>query len=415
MDYSHFISPHSARRAPSAIRELVPMASIPGMISLHEGNPNPEMYPYVGLNFLLRTGETITVPSGELVRALEYTQTNGFPQLLAWLKNLQILEHRPSFRDNFDVCIGSGSQDLISKAFDMLLSEGDVLLCESPTYVGSLSYLRPLSCKFVNIITDADGLIPDALESALKNWKDLATRPRVLYTVPIGGNPTGCSTTVERKKRIYEIAHQYNIIILEDDPYYYLQFGAERDVSYFSMDVDQRVIRFDSFSKTLSAGLRVGWVSGPKPLIERIVFHSQSSIVHASGVSQLLVLKVLQHWEISGFIAHTVKVSNFYKEKSDAFLASAERHLKGLAEWVAPKAGMFVWIKLLGINDSAKLIKEKAVEKKVLLVPGVEFFPNMQATPYVRASFSIASTSEIDVALSRLAEIIRSSKIAAKI
>ncbi|KAJ3106994.1 hypothetical protein HK100_003655 [Physocladia obscura] len=363
------------------------------------------MYPYVGLSFQLRDGESITVPTAELVQALQYSPTNGIPQLVSWLKDVQIAEHKPPFLDSFDVCVGNGSQDVLTKAFDLLLSEGDTLLCESPAYVGSLSYLRPLGCKFANVSTDADGLIPDALEYILENWKDTATRPRVLYTVPIGGNPTGCTTTVDRKKKIYEIAQKYDIIILEDDPYYYLQFGAERDLSYFSIDTDQRVLRFDSFSKILSAGLRVGWVSGPKPLVDRIILHSQSSILHASGISQLLVYKTVQHWGLQGFFEHTQNVSKFYKQKGDVFLASAERHLKGLAEWVAPTAGMFVWIKLLGINDSASLIKQKAVEKKVLLVPGFEFFPNPQATPYVRASFSTASGEEIDAALSRLAEI----------
>ncbi|KAJ3129428.1 hypothetical protein HK100_008648 [Physocladia obscura] len=406
-DYSRFISPRSARRAPSAIRSLAPLMSLPGMISLGGGNPNPAMFPYVGLSFQLRSGESITVPETELAQALQYSPTNGIPPLVKWLRDLQISEHSPPFAGDFDVCVGNGSQDVLTKAFDMLLSEGDTLLCESPAYVGSLAYLRPIGCKFSDVPSDAEGLIPDALENVLANWNDCATRPRVLYTVPIGGNPTGCSTTVERKKRIYKIAQKYNIIILEDDPYYYLQFGKKRAASYFSMDLDQRVLRFDSFSKILSAGVRVGWVTGPKLLVERIALHSQSSILHASGVSQLLVWKVLQHWGLDGFRAHTQDVSAFYEEKGIAFLRSAEHHLKGLAEWVQPNAGMFVWIKLLGIDDSASLIKQKAVEKKVLLVPGFEFFPNPKTTPYVRASFSTATAEEIDIALARLAEIIR--------
>ncbi|KAJ3201060.1 hypothetical protein HDU82_008395 [Entophlyctis luteolus] len=407
MDYSRFISPRSARRAPSAIRSLAPLAAVPGMISLGGGNPNPSLFPYVSLSFKLQDGTDIALSDAELAQALQYSPTNGIPSLVKWLKQLQIAVHNPPFGDAFDVCVGNGSQDVLTKAFDMLLSEGDWLLCECPAYVGSLAYLRPLGCKFVDVPSDGEGLIPTALESALANWKDLKTKPRVLYTVPIGGNPTGCSTTVERKRKIYEIARAHDIIILEDDPYYYLQFGASRAESYFSMDVDQRVLRFDSFSKILSAGVRIGWVTGPKELVERIALHSQSSILHASGVSQVLVFKVLDHWGLDGFLKHTRKVAAFYEEKSTAFMGSAQKHLKGLAEWVQPNAGMFVWIKLLGIADSSSLIKQKAVEKKVLLVPGFEFFPNSTTTSYVRASFSTASFEEIDIALQRLSEIIR--------
>ncbi|KAJ3023775.1 UNVERIFIED_CONTAM: hypothetical protein HDU68_008458 [Siphonaria sp. JEL0065] len=407
MDYSRFISAKSARRQPSAIRQLAPLMALPGMISLGGGNPHPQTFPYVGLSFRLRSGELIEVPEAELAAALQYSPTNGIPALVKWLKDLQTTEHKPPCGDNFEICVGNGSQDVLTKAFDMLLSEEDTLLCESPAYVGSLAYLRPLGCKFADVPSDGEGLEPDALESVLANWKDAATRPKVLYSVPIGGNPTGCSTTLERKKRIYEIARKYDIIILEDDPYYYLQFGKTRTASYFSMDVDGRVLRFDSFSKILSAGVRVGWVTGPKQLVDRIVLHSQASILHASGMSQMLVYKVLQHWGIEGFLKHTASVSAFYEEKGNAFMKSAEKYLKGLAEWVQPNAGMFVWIKLLGVTDSASLIKTKAMEKKVLMVPGFEFFPNPKTTPYVRASFSTATAEEIDIALSRLAEIIR--------
>ncbi|KAI9327887.1 pyridoxal phosphate-dependent transferase [Obelidium mucronatum] len=397
MDYSRFISPKSARRQPSAIRQLAPLMALPGMISLGGGNPHPNTFPYVGLSFRLRSGEEIDVPESELAAALQYSPTNGIPALVKWLKDLQLQEHKPPCGDDFDVCVGNGSQDVLTKAFDMLLSEGDTLLCESPAYVGSLAYLRPLGCRFAETRS----------RRSLANWGDAATRPKVLYSVPIGGNPTGCSTTLARKKQIYALAQRFDLLILEDDPYYYLQFGDTRTPSYFSMDVDGRVLRFDSFSKILSAGVRVGWVTGPKALVERIALHSQASILHASGMSQMLVYKVLEHWGIDGFLKHTAGVSAFYEEKGNAFMKSAEKHLKGLAEWVQPNAGMFVWIKLLGVTDSASLIKTKAMEKKVLMVPGFEFFPNPRTTPYVRASFSTATAEDIDVALSRLAEIIR--------
>ncbi|KAI8829097.1 pyridoxal phosphate-dependent transferase [Chytriomyces cf. hyalinus JEL632] len=369
MDYQAFIAPLSKRRQPSAIRSLMPLMAQPGS-GKHvpiRGNEHPAV-------------QTLTLDEQEVATGLQYSPTNGLPRLVDWLRNVQTTEHKPPVE--FDVCVGNGSQDMFTKAFDMLLTSEDTLLCESPAYVGPSP-----SCDH----WDANlGLQPTELERVLAEWNDPATRPRVLYSVPIGGNPTGCSTTLERKKEIYEIARKYNLLIVEDDPYYYLQFGETRTPSYFSMDVDGRVFRFDSFSKILSAGVRVGCVTGPKPLIERITLHSQASILHASGMSQLMVQKVLEHWGIEGFLEHT------------------DAHLTGLAEWVEPNAGMFVWIKLSGIRDSSSLIKMKAVEKKVLLVPAFEFFPNPKVTPYVRASFSTATHEEIDLALARLADLIRS-------
>ncbi|KAI8619541.1 pyridoxal phosphate-dependent transferase [Chytriomyces sp. MP71] len=407
-DYTSFFTERSARRQPSAIRSLAPLMALPGMISLGGGNPHPSTFPFVGMSFTLRNGEVITVSEEDAALGLQYSPTNGLPGLVSWLKDLQTTEHKPPCGADFDICVGNGSQDVLTKAFDMLLDGNSTLLCEAPAYVGSLAFLRPIGCKFAEIPSDSDGLNPDALEATLSSWSETqGPRPRVLYSVPIGGNPTGCSTTLARKKHIYEIACKYDILILEDDPYYYLQFADTRTPSYFSMDTQQRVLRFDSFSKILSAGVRVGWVTGPKPLVERIVLHSQASILHASGMSQLMVMKLLQKWGIQGFLEHTVGVSQFYKEKGAFFLECASRHLKGLAEWVEPNAGMFVWIKLNGIRDSSSLIKTKAMEKKVLMVPGFEFFPNPRETPYVRASFSTATKEQIEEACVRLAELIR--------
>ncbi|TPX62847.1 hypothetical protein PhCBS80983_g00084 [Powellomyces hirtus] len=407
-DYSSFFTPRSAARQPSAIRALQPLLSIPGMISLGGGMPNQETFPFKDLKFTLKEqagGGEITVSSDNLQKALQYSSTNGMPEFVAWLKDLQSSVHSPPY-ESFDVCVGNGSQDVLTKAFEMLLGEGDNLLIEAPAYVGSLAFLKPLGAKFVELPVDAEGLNPDTLESTLRDWPNPATRPKVLYTVPVGGNPTGTSTSAERKRRIYDIASRYDIIILEDDPYYYLQFAAERAPTYFSLDRDQRVLRFDSFSKIFSAGMRLGWVTGPAPLVDRIALHSQTTLLHPSGVSQMLAFSLLDSWGKTGFLEHTLRVAAFYKDKRDTFLAAAEKRLKGVAEWVVPDAGMFVWLKLLGIADSSDLIRTKATEKKVLLVPGFEFFPNPRTTPYVRASFSQASPENMDEALKRLAELV---------
>jgi kynurenine/2-aminoadipate aminotransferase len=242
---------------------------------------------------------------------------------------------------------------------------------------------------------------PHALEEIL-----MASKYKVMYTIPSAGNPSGATSTLERKKRIYQLAQKHQLLILEDDPYYYLQFD-QRIQSYFSMDTDGRVLRFDSLSKTLSAGLRLGWVTGPKPLIERITYHQQSTNLHASGISQLIASCLLEKWGVDGFYAHIASICEFYKEKRNQFLELAQIHLAPVADWNPPSGGMFVWIRLKTIKDSKELIASKAKEKKVLLLPGIEFFiPNSPPTNYVRASYSTASKEQMDLALQRLREVI---------
>ena len=211
---------------------------------------------------------------------------------------------------------------------------------------------------------------------------------------------------LERRREVYAIAQEHGLLVIEDDPYYYLQFGERRLPSLLSMDVDGRVLRFDSFSKVLSSGLRLGFASGPRPLLERLDLHTQAVNLHTSGLSQAVALKLLQHWGREGFERHVQAICTFYRGQRDAFLQSATRHLDGLAEWSTPDAGMFVFLKLLGVEDSYKLITERAVSEKVLLVPGVAFSPSAARSSHVRAAYSTATPEQMDEALRRLARLL---------
>lgn len=254
---------------------------------------------------------------------------------------------------------------------------------------------------------DEYGLIPSKLESMLNTFHDVGGRakPRVLYIIPTGQNPGGATLTTERKKEIYKIACRHDLIILEDDPYNFLSYGSApappvgRDAdftrpvapSFFSLDTEGRVLRFDSFSKVLSSGLRLGTVTGPKAFVERMDLVSQAAALHTSGVSQMMVSKLLTHWGASGWSEHVRKVSLFYARRRDVFLAAVERHLSGLVDYTVPTAGMFVYFHLRGVADAKRLIETKARDARVLLVPGQSFSPKDQPSNGVRASFSTAT------------------------
>ena len=298
-EYASRLTQRSLARRPSAIRALQPLVAQPGMISLGGGMPNPSTFPFTKITASLRDGSEIELSGARLEASLQYSPTLGLPPLLAHLQALQEAEHGVSDRQ-VSLCVTTGSADALSKAFDALLDEGDALLVESPTYSGSLAYLQPIGCQLVGVRCDAGGLDPSHLEEVLAGWDEGRNegrrRPRVLYTIPTGGNPTGASLSLARRQRIYDVARTYDLLLLEDDPYHWLQFSAARRPSLLSLDRDGRVLRFDSFSKLLASGLRLGWATGPPALIERLELHGQASNLQTCGLAQGLVAALLDAW-----------------------------------------------------------------------------------------------------------------------
>eukprot|EP00058_Branchiostoma_floridae_P026217 XP_002611707.1 hypothetical protein BRAFLDRAFT_63603 [Branchiostoma floridae] len=193
-----------------------------------------------------------------------------------------------------------------------------------------------MGCNMLEVETDEHGPKISSLRSILSNWNPTDSAdvwsdiPRVFYTVSSGSNPTGVTTSLERKQQVYQVAREYDFLILEDDPYYYIQFTKTPVPSYLSMDVDGRVIRFDSFSKILSAGMRIGFATGPQPLIEKLVYHMQVCTQHANTLSQMICLLILQDWGQEGFDAHMESVTEFYRKRRDIIVESCDTWLKGI-------------------------------------------------------------------------------------
>ncbi|XP_070785810.1 kynurenine/alpha-aminoadipate aminotransferase, mitochondrial isoform X2 [Enoplosus armatus] len=426
MNYTRFLTAVSAARKPSPIRMLseysaeLQQRSPPSLISLAGGAPNPNTFPFLSASIKVKNGQTVTFDEAAMKRALQYSASNGIPELLTWMKNLQKNLHNPPTagytpeNGQMDVCVTTGSQEGLCKVFEMLVNPGDNVLLDAPTYSGTLAALQPLGCNLINVPSDQHGMIPAALKEVLSRWdpsevhKPSSSAPKILYTIPNGGNPTGASMTTQRKQEVYELARQYDMLIIEDDPYYFLQFDKPWAPTFLSMDVDGRIIRTDSFSKILSSGLRMGFVTGPKPLVDRVVLHIQASTMHTSTFTQLMVSELLHSWGQEGFLQHIDGVIEFYRKQRDAMISSADKWLKDVAEWHAPSAGMFLWLKLKGIADTQQLIMKKALEKEVLLVPGGVFMINSsEPCPYVRAAFSLSTPEQIDEAFRRLSSLIK--------
>lgn len=412
-DYTPFLSSSALRRQPSALRELMALMRFPGMISLGGGMPDPTFFPFTGIDVRLRDGSKLTIESAaDMSSALQYSSSSGLPELIEWLKDYQRDEHNlNNLSYAWDVCITNGSTDAISKAISLFVNDGDYVLVENPTFAGTLSKLASVDCTVVGVETDHEGLRPDSLKALLDSWPESRRKPKVLYVIPTGQNPSGSTLSEDRRCAIYQLAQEHNFIILEDDPYRHLTLdnkeGQPDLPSFLSLDTDGRVLRFDSLSKTVSAGMRIGWVTGPAELIDRVQLHQQSTSLHVSGLTQVMVVQLLKHWGREGLKQHIAQVQEGYRKRRDVFCQLAQKHLEGLAEWHIPSAGMFVWFKVLGVHSTETMIKERAIARKVVLVPGSHFIPGAKSSSYVRASYSTATPEQMDEALRRFAALVR--------
>lgn len=261
-----------------------------------------------------------------------------------------------------------GNTSSLEIAFRMLTTRGDHILTENYTFCSAVETALPLGLKCVGIPMDSEGIIPDALDSALENWDPSlhngACKPWLLYTIPTGQNPTGSTQSEQRRHEIYKIAQKHDLYIVEDEPYYFLQMQAYTgpsapDVpppsshedflhqlvpSYLSMDTDGRVMRLDSFSKVIAPGTRTGWITASEQIVERFGRHSEVSTQNPSGISQLVLFKILEEaWGHAGYLEWLTNLRMEYTARRDIICEACERWLpKEVTEWSPPMAGMFV-------------------------------------------------------------------------
>ncbi|WVR08942.1 hypothetical protein IAU60_006001 [Kwoniella sp. DSM 27419] len=429
-DPREFLSDRAKVNVIDGIRGLMAIEA-PGIVSFVivtqlAGRPNPITFPFSSITLNLKAPlgnpslpvESITIDEDDLDVALQYSPSAGLPKLCKWINALQAHVHKRENDGSWATSFGSGSQDLMSKAFHAMLNPGDPVLLETPTYAGVLPPLRSLNAELIEVEVDDGGLSAANLENILSTWPADKKRPKVLYTSPTGSNPSGCSQSRERKLEILKICKEYNVLIFEDDPYYYL--ATELLPSYFELETEVypeggHVVRFDSFSKLLSAGLRLGFATGPKEITYAIDVITAGANLHTSGVSQAVAFRLLQHWGMDGFLAHGRAVAKLYGDRRAEFEAVCHKYLDGLATWVSPVAGMFLWVDLSpsGIKDGYDLIRHEAFAKGVLGVPGMAFYPTGRKSAHVRLSFSIVDLEqETELGFSRLAEAIKEKQAA---
>ncbi|XP_068241053.1 kynurenine/alpha-aminoadipate aminotransferase, mitochondrial-like [Palaemon carinicauda] len=290
MNHSHLLSDVMQLRQPSFVATFGQIAKeIPDAIMLSVGSPNATLFPFKEMTLTMRNGQDITVDEFMMKKCLQYGSAKGFEPLLEQLKILTKKLHEPPQWENKDIVVLAGSQMGIGLVFEMLVNPEDFVITPEPTYPGIFNALQPLPHQLVSVTCDSEGVRPDDLKDVLEKCRSSSKgKPKVMYVNPSGNNPTGVVWSESRRRLVYEIACQYDIIILEDDPYYLLEFSETLTPSFLHLDSENRVIRLDSFSKTVSAGIRLGYATGSKDLIEKLRLLMMCTINHVSLVAQYL-------------------------------------------------------------------------------------------------------------------------------
>ncbi|KAJ4485327.1 pyridoxal phosphate-dependent transferase [Lentinula aciculospora] len=513
-DLSRHLNQLSRSRVASPLKDIIKYMKEPGMISLAGGLPHPSFFPFGEMRAKaytpdvdLRSSEEpsstieLTIPKSAtpshkntLSTALQYGSSYGSTSLSSFIREFTSRVMVPAYSD-FEILLHSGNTDAWNKVVNILCESGDYVLVEEHTYPSAQALWAPMGCRGVPISIDKDGMVPEALELVLKNWDRTHSgvkRPHLLYIVPVGHNPSGATLTLERKKAIYRICVEYDIIICEDDAYYFLQFppyvlpsqrkpqNVETESSdvpnqksafdgqayieslvptFLSLDVQGRVIRLDTFSKTLGPGNRLGYFVCNPIFAERILRATEVTTQAPSGLSQAFVEELLVSWGIEGYLTWLAGLRDCYTTRRnwmcdiiaenfdlipspenfvDDVVAVRKDHgsTKNTVPFFSfsfPKGGMFAWIKIyLSGSTTYQVMKETSlsheiatakwaeafwmdlIKEKVLLTPGSYYTPiiglneRMPQEPdvaFFRLAFSFETREEMKIGIARMTSV----------
>jgi len=373
----------------STIREILKVTEQPEIISFAGGLPAPELFP---VDDILSAAERVLSEGGP--GALQYSPTEGF----APLRETFAAESRKRGIDCCaeDILVTTGSQQPLDLTGKIFLDAGDCVLTESPTYMAAIQAFQTYGARFAAAPTDNEGLIPEALPELIER-----ERPKFLYTIPNFQNPTGVTLTAERRRTLYSIAARYQLIVLEDDPYGALRYAGTAIPPVKSLDTEGIVIYLSTVSKTIAPGLRVGWAVAAEEIRHKLTIAKQAADLHTSSLDQRIVHRYLADFD-SG--AHIERIRRSYGERFSIMDAALTEHMPPGFTWTHPQGGMFLWVACPeGVNTS-ELMRE-AFARKVLFVPGQDFFSDTPGHRFMRLNFSNAAAEQIREGIRRLAEV----------
>lgn len=372
----------------SAIREILKVTEQPDVISFAGGLPSAATFPVEAMQVATRK-----VLEEQAESALQYGPSEGLGKLREWIAaeySRDGAEVRPS-----QVLLTTGSQqalDLIAKA---LIDPGSRVLVETPTYLGALQAFSLFEPEYVSVASDDQGLLPETLTP------EVIEGARFLYALPNFQNPTGRRLPLSRREALAAIAREYDLPIVEDDPYGDLDYQGERLASLRSL-APKQVIHLGSFSKVLAPGLRLGYVIADDALIAKLVQIKQAADLHTPSFTQQVVYEIVSQGFLKG---HIPEIRTLYAERCRAMLAALKKHMPEGVHWNRPEGGMFIWVTLPESLDSTELLTE-AIRERVAFVPGAPFYATSPRANTFRLSFVTVEPARIEEGVQRLGRLV---------
>jgi 2-aminoadipate transaminase len=379
----------------SAMRDLMAITARPEVISLAGGLPDTSTFPP---DTFAAVAQRIAAES--CAKALQYGPTEGLPETKACIAEVMGAENMRA--DPEDVVVTTGGQQVIDLVAKTLIDPGDVVIAEGPTYPGAVPTFSSYQADVVQIDMDADGMKVDLLEQELERLDRDGRRPKFIYTVPSFQNPAGVTMSAPRRKRLVEVAHERELLVLEDNPYGLLRYEGEPLPPLYSLDGGVYVMYLGTFSKILSPGIRLGWVVAPPPVLEKINLGKQAADLCTSTLSQLMVQAYFERGRWRDYVDSLTEI---YRARRDTMLDALAECFPPQAEWTRPGGGLFIWATLPDFIDTTDLLA-RALRDNVAFVPGEAAYLDGRGRSSMRLNFSGCGEDDIREGVRRIGEVV---------
>jgi 2-aminoadipate transaminase len=394
--YAGLFSSRTQVMKSSAMRDLMALTARPEVISLAGGLPDTSTFPPGSFAAVMQR-----VAAERLAASLQYGPTEGLDDVKACIAEVMAAEHMHVDAD--DVLVTTGGQQVIDLMCKTLVDPGDVVIAEAPTYPGAVPTLCSYQADVVQIEMDGDGMRIDVLEATLAELDREGRRPKFIYTVPTFQNPGGVTMSLERRRRLVQIARERELLILEDNPYGLLRFEGDPLPTLRSLDGGEYVVYLGTFSKILSAGLRLGWAAAPRPVLAKMNLGKQASDLCSSSLTQHFVAGFFRHGDWRRYLEDLVVL---YRRRRDVMLEALEEHLPPEATFTRPQGGLFIWATLPDYLDTTDLLA-RALRDNVAFVPGRGAFLDGRGGSSMRLNYSGVDEAAIREGVRRIGKVVQ--------
>ena len=382
------VADHVLELEASIIREILKISSQPGVINFAGGLPAPELFPLDELKVI-----AVEVMDKYGPDCLQYSLTRGLVPLRKYLA--EKATERGTLTEVDNILITAGAQQAIELAARAFIDPGDYILTEYPTYVGALQAFNYYEAKYTTVDMDEEGMIVEQAIEKIEKFK-----PKLIYTISNFQNPTGVTMSLDRRRQLIDVARNYNIPILDDNPYGDIRFFGDRIPTLKSLGGDD-VIAMRTFSKTLAPGFRIGWMNGPADIITQFEKVKQCADLHSSTLCQYIIYEYLRQGRLE---PHVELIKADYRNKRNVMLEAMKEHFPPGVTWTKPEGGLFLWVTLPERLSAVELFEE-AIKIKVAYVYGQPFFPDRGGKNTLRLNFATAPPDQIIEGIKRLGKL----------